>query len=194
MTFAARVQFARGTDGVIAAQLAGQGNAGDSNKWSFASVQGRLRAQVWGRPRTGGIVFWTDRSVNDGLEHHVALTYRDTDGVPTIYVDGVKAQITRTENGDRAEGAWDDSPTTLQIGCSERNNDPFTGRMGDIQIFNVVRTSFPEALPTPTPAPPSPTPAPPTATPVPPTATRVPPTATAIPPTPTNTPVPVKKP
>ena len=141
MTFEASVKLTA-PSGVIGAQLAGGGNEGGSNKWSFESRDGLIAMQIWGRPGTGGIIFKTNKNISDGAWHHVAFTYNNN-GVPTFWVDGSSAPITGTENGNAAEGSWNPTPTTLEVGCSEGQHGRLYADLKNIRLSNIVRSSFP---------------------------------------------------
>jgi len=118
-------------------QLGGGGNVGE-NKWTFRHMNRKLEVLVWPAGQGSQTVSTNDfLNTTDRNWHHYAFTF---DGANTvrIYYDGVlKASGT-------VSGPWANTNTTVEIGCGEHIRR-LKGRMQNVRISNVVRTSFPYA-------------------------------------------------
>jgi len=78
----------------------------------------------------------TGVNMSDGNFHHVVLTYDDTSGAWTVYVDGAQKGSGTTDAG------YLTASETLRIGARNDGEDEFSGMLvDDIKIYDYIRSS-----------------------------------------------------
>jgi len=119
--------------GVIIAKYPATGNYHDGAKCLYVAADGKLEFNVYG---VGTLS--SERAVNDGLWHHVALSVdfetSDSNDTAKLYIDG-------DPNGTK--DSWDvntyDESDALKIGFANHDfSDYFYGRMDDVRIYDYV--------------------------------------------------------
>lgn len=72
-------------------------------------------------------------AINDGLWHHVAVSYDQATGITRLLVDGEAVAATTL-------AAFDISDGVFRIGTGLAGGNDFTGQISDVRIWNVART------------------------------------------------------
>ncbi|HUV63923.1 MAG TPA: LamG-like jellyroll fold domain-containing protein, partial [Sedimentisphaerales bacterium] len=125
------------------------GKSNGDRSWSFHEKQFYLSAGTeQGQPVAGGVHFygnqageiWGATAVNNGIWHHVCVTWDNDTDAQHIYVDGVLDDLRPVwvYYGGRGDIATD----TVRIGfdCSGDATSDFIGRMDDVAIFDATLT------------------------------------------------------
>ena len=125
------------------------GKSNGDRTWSFHEKQFYLSAGTeQGQPVAGGVHFygnqageiWGKTAVNDGMWHHVCVTWDNDTDTQHIYVDGVLDDLRPV--WVYYSGRGDTATDTVRIGfdCSGDATSDFIGRMDDVAIFDVTLT------------------------------------------------------
>ena len=125
------------------------GKSNGDRQWDFHEKQFYLSAGTeQGQPVAGGVHFygnqageiWGNTEVNNGIWHHVCVTWDNDTDEQHIYVDGVLDDLRPVwvYYGGRGDNAED----SVRIGfdCSGDAVSDFNGRMDDVAIFDVTLT------------------------------------------------------
>ncbi len=73
-------------------------------------------------------------AINDGLWHHVAVSYDQSTGITRLFVDGEVVGVTTL-------AAFDISGGIFRIGTGLAGGNDFAGQISDVRIWNVARTA-----------------------------------------------------
>jgi CSLREA domain-containing protein len=111
----------------------------DGNFFSIRLVGGTLSAEILGNG-TGNISLNSDRIINDGAYHHIALVRSNT--TASLYIDGV---VDTSQTAADAMVADVSNTTDFQAGvdqCTGLGVNYFTGQLDEIEVFDHALTTL----------------------------------------------------
>jgi len=118
--------------------FAGRGGSGRTGYVGLATTSGTIYAVVGGQPSVSGFSeLTTTATVNDGNWHHLAMTFKNSNGTIELYIDGSLDPSSSTTSG-----LVPNNIIYADIGQRAYNNDfRFNGELSNIQIFNTALSS-----------------------------------------------------
>lgn len=126
------------------------GKSDGDRQWDFHEKQFYLSAGTeQGQPVAGGAHFygnqageiWGETPVNDGVWHHVCVTWNNDTDEQHIYVDGELDDLQPVWVYYGGRGDNEDSTVRIGFDCSGAAVADFIGRMDDVAIFDVTLTA-----------------------------------------------------
>jgi len=125
------------------------GKSNGDRIWDFHEKQFYIGAGTeQGAPTAGAVHFYGNQAgenwglspVDDGMWHHVCVTWEDATDTNNVYVDGVLDNLSPV--WDYYGGRGDNADDWVRIGfdCSGNSVSDFIGEMDDVAIFDVALT------------------------------------------------------
>jgi len=126
------------------------GKSNGDRSWDYHEKQFYIGAGTeQGTPVAGAVHFygnqagenWGESPVDDGIWHHVCVTWEDATDTNNVYVDGVLDNLSPV--WDYYGGRGDNADDSVRIGfdCSGNTVSDFIGQMDDVAIFDVALTA-----------------------------------------------------